>query len=112
MIQYMTPRTKSLFNKKIKCLHCSKNFKAKKERGEKVRYVCSSYDNKGECIRIPVKEEFLIELIEKRLKTEIDREVIDEYIEMITVENVDPYLLEIKFYEQESILFSKTGIRF
>lgn len=107
----MTIKAKSLFNKKIKCFHCGSSMKKKKERS-KIKYVCSSYDNKGECIRIPIEEEFLIELIEKRLKTEIDREVVEKEIEMITVESVDPYLLEIKFYEQESILFSKTGIRF
>ena len=107
----MTQRPKSLFNKKIKCLHCGSSMKKKKERN-KIKYICSLYDNKGECIRIPIEENFLIELIEKRLKTEINREAIEEHVEMITVENVDPYLLEIKFYEQESILFSKTGIRF
>lgn len=108
----MQIRSKSLFSGKIVCWHCSKNFKAKKERGGKIRYICSSYDLKGECIRIPVKEEFLIELIEKRMNQKVTRELLEDYVESIIVENVDPYLLEIKLVGQESILFSRNLIRY
>lgn len=108
----MQIRTKSLFSGKIVCWHCSKNFKAKKERGGKIRYICSSYDLKGECIRIPVKEEFLIELIEKRLGQVVTRELVEDYVESIVVENVEPYLMEIKINGQESILFSRNLIRY
>ena len=104
-------RNKSLFSRKIKCQHCGSSFKRKIERG-KHKYVCSSYDNKGECIRVPIEEEFLISLIEKRLNKKINQHDIDKHIQMVMIESIDPYLLEIHFYDQESILFSKNGIRF
>lgn len=102
-------RKPSLFNKKITCLHCQSRFKAKKERG-KAKYICSKYDNKGECIRIPIHEDFLIELIEKRLRIPINREVVDEYVEQIIIEDFN--LLEIFIKDQESILLSRTHLRF
>lgn len=105
------PRAKSLFARKIKCQHCGRTFKKKTERG-KIKYVCSSYDLKGECIRIPIEENFLIELLHKRLNQEVTRELIDEHVDVIIVENVDPYLLEIHLHNQESILFSKNLIRY
>ena len=104
-------RTKSLFNKKIKCLHCGSYFKKKNERS-KVKYICSSYDNKGECIRIPIEEDFLVELIQKRLNKEVTREVVDEHVNEIIIEGINPYLLEMQLNDQESILFSRDGIRF
>lgn len=107
----MSIRTKSLFSGKIICCHCSKKFKAKKERS-KSKYVCSSYDNKGECIRNSVEEDYLIELIGRRLISPITREVVEKYVDYIQIESADPYLLEIHFYDQDSILFSKNGIRF
>lgn len=105
-------RTKSLFARKIRCQHCGKNFKSKKERAGKIRYVCSSYDLRGECIRNPVKEEFLIELLEKRLNQEVTRELVDDHVDVIVVEGISPYLLEIHMINQDSILFSRDGIRF
>ena len=104
-------RTKSLFNKKIKCQHCGSFFKRKTER-RKVKYVCSSYDNKGECIRVPIEEEFLTELIGKRSNQEVTRELIDDHVDVIVVEGINPYLLEIHLHNQDSILFSRDGIRF
>lgn len=107
----MITRNKSLFAKKIKCSHCGSGMKKKSERGN-VKYVCSAYDNRGECVRVPIEENYLVGLIEKRLNQKVTRELIDEYVKMVMIENVEPYLLEIHFYEQESILFSRKLIRY
>lgn len=105
----MNKRMPSLFNKKIKCFHCGSGFKLKKERSVN-RYICSAYDNKGECIRIPIQEDFLIELIHKRLNMEVDRQLVEEYVELILVEETN--LAEIFIKDQESILLSRTHLRF
>jgi|GEM_PF-3496331 len=102
-------RTPSLFNKKIKCFYCQGNYKLKKERKVN-RYVCSNYDNHGKCIRIPIHEDFLIELLKKRLNIPINREVVDEYVESIIIEETN--LMEIFIKDQESILLSRTHLRF
>lgn len=105
----MNKRTPSLFSKKIKCFHCESNFKLKKERGSN-KYICSNYDNHGKCIRIPIQEDFLIDLIHKRLGVPINREVVVEYVESIVIEEIN--LLEIFIKDQESILLSRTHLRF
>lgn len=102
-------RTKSLFNNKIKCFHCDSNFKLKKERGVN-KYICTKYDNIGKCIRIPILEDFLVDLIEKRMSEVVSRELIDEHIEKIVIEDID--LLEIFVINQESILLSRTHLRY
>lgn len=107
----MITRNKSLFAKKIKCSHCGSGMKRKVERGN-IKYICSSYDNKGECVRVPIEENYLVELIEKRMNQKVTRELIDEHVKIIMVENIDPYLLEIHFHNQESILFSRNLIRY
>lgn len=105
----MTIRTKSLFSKKIKCLHCGSPYKYKKERNTP-KYICSQYDLAQKCIRIPIQESFMIELIEKRLQKKVDRYVVEKYIEAIVVE--DTNLVEIFIYGQESILLSKRYLRY
>lgn len=104
-----TTRTKSLFYKKIFCSHCLKGMKKKNERGS-IKYICSSYDNFKTCKRIMVEEDYLIELIHKRFDQEVDRELIETHIESILVE--DRMLFEIFIKNQESILMSKTHLRY
>lgn len=103
--------TKPLFSRKIKCQNCGSTYYRKTERG-KYKYICSMYDKKGGCLRNVISEEYLVELIERRLDVAITREVIEEKIQMIVIENVNPYKLEIHFYDQESILFTSDFIRF
>jgi len=91
------------------CYHCGSNYKLKRERGVN-KYICSAYDNKGTCIRITFQEAYLIELIEKRLNKKVDATLINEHVEKIVIE--DKFLFEIFIYNQETILFSKGGIRF
>ena len=105
----MNKRMPSLFSKKIKCTHCGSSFKKKTERGV-VRYICTRYDNSSECIRNPIREDFLVELIQKRLNQEVDRQVVEEYVELILVE--ESSLVEIFIKDQESILLSRTHLRF
>lgn len=83
--------------------------KKKNERG-KTKYCCSSYDNLGTCKRVIIEEDYLIELIHKRFNQEVDRELVESYIEGILVE--DKNLVEILIKDQESILMSKTHLRF
>lgn len=104
-------RKKSLFNKKIICSNCGSSFYKKVERG-KVKYVCSLYNKKGECVRNIISEEYLVELIEKRMGQAVDRKLVDEHIERIFIESVDPYLLEIFIRNQESIKFTTSLLRF
>lgn len=105
----MSIRVQSLFSKKIKCLHCGSNFKRKKERN-KNKYVCTLYDNKKECIRIPIEEDFLIELIERRLNKKVDRYIVEKCVDAIVIE--DSHLMEIFMKDQESILLSRSHIRY
>lgn len=105
----MNKRIPSLFSRKIKCFYCGSGFKLKKERSVN-RYICSSYDNKGECIRIPIQEDFLVELIQKRLNREVNRQLVEDYVELILVEETN--LVEIFIKDQESILLSRTHLRF
>ena len=104
-----TARKLSLFYKRIFCIYCGKGMKRKKERGS-VKYCCSQYDNFGNCRRNIIEEDYLIELLHKRLNTEITREVVEEFVESVVVE--DRNLVEIFIKEQESILMSKTHLRF
>lgn len=83
--------------------------KKKTERG-RVKYLCSTYDNYGKCQRNMIDENFLIELIEKRFEKEATRELIEDYVDEIVVENKT--LLEIKIKDQESILLTKKHLRF
>jgi len=105
----MTTTTKTLFSRKIKCQNCGSSYYKKVERGV-VKYVCSLYNKTGECKRNIVSEDFLVDLLEKRLNRKITREVIEKNVQMVMIENVDPYLLEIHFYNQKSITFSKDSI--
>jgi len=105
----MNKRMPSLFNGKIKCARCNGAFKKKNERGT-VRYICSNYDNYSKCIRIPIQEDFLVELIQKRLNREVDRQLVEDYVELILVEETN--LVEIFIKDQESILLSRTHLRF
>lgn len=105
----MTTRNKSLFYKTIFCSHCNKGMKKKNERGS-IKYCCSSYENYKTCQRTIIEEDYLIELIHKRFNQEVTREVIETHIESILVE--DKNLVEIFIKDQESILMSKTHLRF
>lgn len=105
----MTTRNKSLFYKTIFCFYCQSGMKRKKERGS-VKYCCSQYDNFGKCRRNIIEEDYLIELIKKRLEVDVTREVVEEYVESIVVEEKN--LVEIFIRGQESILMSKTHLRF
>jgi hypothetical protein len=81
-------------SKMIKCKHCNKNMKFKRERLIP-KYICSSYDNYGKCVRTIIEEDFLISLIRRRYQKDLSEEEIREVVNYIEVE--DKLLLEIHF---------------
>lgn len=101
---------KSLFYKKIVCIHCGGNFKLKRERGVR-KYVCSNYDNHGKCIRIPIKEETLLSALKNRYREVDDEKRLADNVEKITVE--DEMFFEIHFKNSDDpIIFSRNFIQY
>ncbi len=96
-----------LFSKKIKCKHCGGNFKSKKERGKR-KYICSRYDNYGECRRVIIEEDFLIGVINKRYGKELSEKEIKSKVDYIEVE--DKLLFTIYLTDMEPIVFSRHNI--
>ena len=103
---------RSLFYKTLRCAHCGGYFKVKRERSSRRIYVCTQYDNTGQCERNVIEEEYLVELLRGRLNEEITKEVIDREVMYISIEKTKPYLLTVQFYNQEPIVFSRKGIIF
>ncbi len=101
---------KPIFSRKIKCKHCGGNFKSKKERNTR-KYICSNYDNYGKCVRIPIEEDFLKELITKRFQKEMSNEEMSEIVDEIIIE--DKLLFEIHFKNSDKpIIFSEKYIQY
>ena len=101
---------KSLFYKKIVCIHCGGHFKSKKERGVR-KYICSNYDNYGKCVRIPIKEESLLNVLKNRYENESDTKQLISIVEKIIVE--DETLYEIHFNNSDvPIIFSRNFIQY
>lgn len=105
---------KSLFYKKIICLHCGGNFKRRKNRNKYV-WVCSRVDNYGDCVRVQVNEEFLISTIQNRYELRgVDiptKEDIRNKVDCIQVR--DRYLLTIKLKDfEDEIVFGENVIIF
>ena|SRR5690606_41675302 len=101
---------KSLFYKKIKCVHCGGNFKRRKNR-KKYAWLCSRRENGySNCPRVVIDEEYLIEVIEKRIQTDLTPEIVNDIVEQIEVE--DTLLFTIHFTNQEPIIFSRNHIVF
>lgn len=98
-----------LFSKKIKCIHCGGNFKAKTERGKR-KYICSTYDNYGKCKRIPIEEDFLKQVIKKRFGENITDEEIKNKVERIEVE--DKLLFKIYLKDDQPIIYGRKHIIF
>ncbi|MFS0590207.1 zinc ribbon domain-containing protein [Cytobacillus horneckiae] len=99
------------YSRKVKCSHCNKNMKYKRESGGK--YTCSTYDNLGKehCQRITVKEEFISSLIMRRYRKEMSDEELKSVVDCIIVE--DELLLEIHFKNNdEPILLKGNFIQF
>ena len=98
----------ALFSKKIYCFHCEKRFKAKRERN-KQKYLCSKYDNTGECVRIPIEEDFLKDLIFRRYG-EISESEMRDIVDHIVIR--DKLLLEIHFKNDKPIIMSENFIQY
>ena len=99
---------KSLFAKKIICKHCNGFFKRRIERG-KVKYCCTNYEAKKGCTkRIPIEEDFLLAVIEKRFQRKLSESEIKELIEKIEIE--DKLLFTIWIKDQEPIIYGRNHI--
>lgn len=100
-----------LFSRKIKCKHCGKNFKGKKERKRRV-YICSSYDNTGNCKREVLSEEFLIDLLIRRYGKdfEVSKENIQSIVESIIVEDKLTFTISLK--NDAPIIFGENFIQY
>lgn len=105
-------RTKSLFYKVIRCSHCGGYFKLKREKSGRKIYLCSQYDNTGECERNVIEEEYLVELLQRRFNEDITPELIRKEVMYISIEKTKPYLMTIQFRNQSPIEFTLTGIKF
>lgn len=100
-----------LFSRKIKCAHCNRNFKAKKERGNRV-YVCSTYDNYGKCRREVMHQDELIYLLRKRYGEdfEITKENVQNTVEKIEVE--DKWTFTIYLKNDRPIIYGDDFVQF
>ena len=105
-------RERSLFYKKIKCFHCGGNFKVKRERSDRITYLCTLYDTTGECKRNVIEEKYLVELLERRFNQPITHELVRNEVIEIMIESTKPYLFEIQLRNQSPIIFSRKGIQF
>jgi len=101
----------ALFSRKIECLNCGKNFKAKRE-SKRVVYCCSTYDNLGRehCERNAISEEDIVELVNKRFDRELSIEEIEEVVEHIEIQNRWQFKIRIK--NDIPIIFGDNFIQF
>lgn len=102
-------RKRSLFNKKIKCGLC--NFPAKKKQDRKIiKYLCSNYDNFGNCQRNWIREDKLRLALFKRFR----RDLTDEEIREVVIEVVfrSDTLFDIVLTEGKPISYYENGIIF
>jgi DUF4097 and DUF4098 domain-containing protein YvlB len=115
----------TLFSSLIRCPYCKGNYKSKKEKG-KQKYICSTYDNYGQCKRIAVEEEFLLELLERRYGqlTEDKIENVVDYIEVFDkkvirkrneltgkMERENVYVLTIHLKNDQPIVLSENFLQ-
>jgi len=102
-----------VFTKKIKCKHCQGFFKRRyNTRGKKNPvYICSRVDNYNDCIRVTVREEFIVGLINRRFQRELSEEELRGIVDYIIVE--DTFLMEIHFTNgDDPILLKGNFIQF
>jgi hypothetical protein len=70
------------------------------------KYICSSYDTQGTCQRIIVREDYLVDLLIRRFKSE-EMEYILEQVKLIEVEQSDELI--IHFHIDDPIVVSFKG---
>lgn len=101
---------KILFSRKVKCAHCGGNFKSKLERGKRRVYVCSKYDNFGKCERVPIEQDFVLELLERRYGEKLELQERVEKVVRIIVEEKMKFTIELE--DDAPIIFSDHYIQF
>ncbi len=104
--------SKSIFFKKIVCNHCGGFFKRRRERG-KYKWVCTRRENYGDCLRIPIEEEFLIDVIKKRYEIrnmEIEDCQIRDKVKQITIEDKMKFTIELYDFPDDPIVYGEKTI--
>jgi hypothetical protein len=91
------------------CGQCGSNFTKRKER-KTVKYICSKYHNSGECIRIPIEEKLMVDLISNRFQRELSDEEIRDVVVEIVIKNELHF--DIILSEGAPISFHEHGIVF
>lgn len=81
------------------------------ERKNRV-YVCSSYDNYGECVRVVVSEDYLLKLLVRRYGEDFvtTKENIQSIVEGIVVEDKWKFIINLK--DDRPIKFAGNHIQF
>lgn len=101
----------ALFSRKIICLNCDGRFKGKLERGNRV-YLCSNYDNYGNCKREVLHESLLIELLVRRYgkNFEVAKDNIQNTVIDIEVEHKWKFKINLK--NDKPIIFDDDFVQF
>lgn len=88
----------SIFTKRIKCLHCQGNFKRRRNRSNFI-WICSRRENGyTSCPRVQIDEQFLIDFINRRIRSNNQEELEDEIkSKLVQVEVNDKYDFKVKF---------------
>ena len=98
------------FKKKVKCTYCNKFHKLKRERNNKVVYLCSTYSNYGKdkCRRNKVDLDLIIECLSLRYGSL----PIEEYSEKVEIVCVSEDKLEIIVKDGSPLLLTNTQGQF
>lgn len=102
-------RKKSLFYKKIFCYHCQSGMKKKNHR-DAVKYLCSNYENYGNCQRIIIREECIVKALVRRYRRELSEDEIREVVIKIIIKS--DRLFDIHLTEGVPISYHERGIVF
>lgn len=106
---------KSIFHKKIHCLHCNGNFKRRRNRNKYV-WICSRTSNGySNCPNIVLDENFLIDCINKRYEIRMGKALtpdeISEKVEWMEIE--DSLLFKIKLIDfDDCIEYGRTFVNY
>lgn len=90
----------NLFKGKIKCKSCGKNFNFKPDHGQDI-YICSGYKNYGSsfCARNRIKEQDLINIIEKHIRLKEDASI------QISLEEISSHVVRIEVLQEHITIY-------
>lgn len=94
------------FRSKIRCYHCGKNYKLKREKNVE-KFICSGYDlgNPSCKKRIIIWKAELMEIINRRYEIRLNRKILEDELkdklEYIIIEDRDLLWIKLKDFEDE-----------